>query len=369
MKREKIKMNNAIFIVTGENSCPYYDVGDELKVESSSLSISSFKPVCLYLSKKIETIVTETGNVSRFPQLGTRQFKSKAQHPEFDCGGCIGTIQFKHKQEKDYATLQMKLLKDSEEMRKRQHLEKYYNKMRQLEIFDSLEDDTLKDLIVFFDFKTVLPQKVLIEKDAPGTHLYIIISGEVDVIDDSRQKVLAMHSGEIFGEVSFLSGEPHSNSIHTAAATQVALLSIKDFRQIIKKHPPLQLFLFKLLIERVQAMALRSGNITSGMTGDLKEVPAVDLMQLINSSQKTGTVELVCEKGRAEVYFNEGEIIHALCGKLKGKEAVFTLLGFIKGQFTYSRGLPDEFKELPPIGGFIGMIMEGVQRIDEKSQQ
>jgi len=61
------KMNNVIFIVTGEKSCPYYNVGDELKVESGSLSISAFKPVCLYLSDTIKTVVTAPNNLSRFP--------------------------------------------------------------------------------------------------------------------------------------------------------------------------------------------------------------------------------------------------------------------------------------------------------------
>jgi len=360
-------MNNAIFIVTAEKSCPYYDVGDELKVESGSLSISAFKPTCLYLSDTIKTVVTKPDNLSRFPQLGSQQLMSTAKQAQFDCGGCTGEIQYKFKQEKDYTTLQMKLMKESEEKRKRQHLERYYNQMRQLGIFDALEDDSLKDLITFFEFKNFLPQKVLVEKDAPGTHLYILISGQVDVVNDSRQKIQTMNSGEIFGEVSLLSGDPHSNSIYTATAVQVALLSIKNFRQIIKKHPALQLFLFKMLIDRVQAIALRSGNISSGMTGDLKEVPTVDLMQLINSSQKTGSVELVCEKGKAELFFNEGEIVHARCGSLEGKEAVYTILGFTRGQFTYKRGLSEKLKSLPPVGGFIGMIMEGVQRIDEHS--
>lgn len=362
-------MNNAIFIVTSENSCPFYEIGDELKVENSSLSISSFKPVCLYLARAVEKSVTSPDSLSRFPQLGSNQPRAKTQQAQFDCGGCTGLIQYKFKQAKDYATLQMKLLKDSEEMRKRQHLEKYYNHMRRLEIFDSLEDDALKNLISFLEFKTILPQKVLVEKDSPGTHLYIIITGQVDVMGDSNQKISTMSSGEIFGEVSLLSGEPHSNSIHTAAATQVALLSIKNFRQIIKNHPSLQIFLFKLLITRVQAIALRSGKIASGMTGDLKEVPAVDLMQLINSSQKTGSIELACVDGKAQIYFNEGEIIHAHYNQVEGKEAVFTILGLKEGDFTYKRGISDEMKEMPPIGGFIGLMMEGVQRIDEDRQQ
>lgn len=369
MKKKNKKTNNAIFIITKEESCPLYDTGDELKVESGSLSISAFKPVCLFLSGQIEKIVTSPDSVSRFPKLGSQQIRPGTQQSQYDCGGCTGLIQFKFKQEKDYATLQMKLLKESEEQRKKQHLEKFYKLMRSLDIFKSLEDDSLRDLTLFLEFKNILPSKVLVEKGGPGTHLYIILKGQVAVVDENNQKTSEIHSGGIFGELSLLSGEPESNSFHTITGTQVALLSVKNFRQILKKHPPLQIFLFKLLIDRVQAMALRAGNIASGMTGDLEEVPAVDLMQLINSSQKTGSIELVCSEGRAQVYFKEGEIIHALFNKVEGKEAVFTILCIKKGHFTYNRGIPDEFKALDPIGGFIGLMMEGVQRIDEHSQQ
>lgn len=368
MKKKNRTISNAIFIVTNENSCPYYHLGDEIKVESSSISISAFKPVCLYLSREVEKIVTSPESVSRFPKLGSQQLRPDMQKSQYNCGGCTGLIQYKFKQEKDYATLQMKLLKESDELRKRQHLEKFYKLMRSLEIFNSLEDDALRDLTLFLEFKTVLPNKVLIEKGSPGTHLYIILKGEVAVVDDTGQKTSEIHPGGIFGELSLLSGEPESNSFHTVTGTQVALLSVKNFRQILKKHPALQIFLFKMLIDRVQAMALRAGNIASGMTGDLEEVPAVDLMQLINSSQKTGSIELVCFTGRAHIYFNEGEIVHALFNHLEGKEAVFAVLGVRQGHFTYSRGIPEEFKNLPPVGGFIGLMMEGVQRIDEHSQ-
>ncbi|MFW2366398.1 MAG: DUF4388 domain-containing protein [Desulforhopalus sp.] len=369
MKKKSKKASNAIFIVTKEESCPYYDIGDELKVESSSLSVSSFKPVCLFLSGEIEKIVTSPESMSRFPKLGSQQLRPGGQQSQYACGGCTGLIQFKYKQEKDYATLQMKLLKESEDQRKKQHLEKFYNLMRSLEIFKSLEDDALRDLTLFLEFKNILPSKVLVEKGAPGTHLYIILKGQVAVVDDNGQKTSEIHSGGIFGELSLLSGEPQSNSYNTITGTQVALLSVKNFRQILKKFPTLQIFLFKLLIDRVQAMALRAGNIASGMTGDLEEVPAVDLMQLINSSQKTGSIELVCPLGKAQVYFDEGEIIQAHLGELQDKDAVFAILGARKGHFTYNRGIPLELKGVSPIGGFIGLMMEGVQRIDEDSQE
>lgn len=369
MKKESIKTSNAVFLVTNEKSCPYYDLGDELRVENSTLSISSFKPVCLNLAESIKTVVTTPDTVSRFSSAGSQLLRPNAPQSNFDCGGCTGLIHYMFKQDKAYATLQMKLLMESEEVRKRKHLAKYYDLLRPLKLFDSLENDALGDLINLLEFKTVLPQKVLLDKGTQGTHLFILISGEVETSEINGQKISRMHAGDIFGALSLLSGEPHRNSIRTLTVTQVALLSSKNFRQILKSYPSLQIFLFKLLIKRVEAMALQSGQISSGMSGDLGEIATVDLLQLMNSAQKTGNIDIQSTKGTAQIYFKEGEIVYAHYKGLEGKEAVFSILGIKNGQFTYNRGISDEVDNLPPIGGFLGLVMEGVQRIDEQAQE
>ena len=63
------------------------------------------------------------------------------------------------------------------------------------------------------------------------------------------------------------------------------------------------------------------------MTGELAEINAIDLFQLINSSQKTGIIELTLQKGKAMVFFKEGEIIYARFLKFRQKDAVYALLG------------------------------------------
>ena len=172
--------------------------------------------------------------------------------------------------------------------------------------------------------------------------------------------------GEIFGEMSLLSGEAVSCSIHSLVKTEAALLSVKNFKHVLKKNPVLQLFLLKMLVDRAQAMALRSGNITSGMSGELNEISTVELLQLINSSQKTGHVELVLTDAKGSIFFSEGEIIHVRYKELRDKDALFALLGKKEGHFTYSKGVPMELTHLEPLGGFMGLIMEGVQFIDEQ---
>ena len=189
------------------------------------------------------------------------------------------------------------------------------------------------------------------------------------MIGDDGSKITEMREGEIFGEMSLLTGEPVNNTVQTIAATHVAMLSIKNFRQAIVQDPILQLFIFKMLIERAQTMALRSGNLTSGMTGGLAEISIVDLFQLINSGKKTGVVELILDQGKAYVLFQNGEIVHARFLKLRSEEAVFALLAIKKGHFTYTKGIPGEQKKMPTIGDFMALLMQGLQRIDELENQ
>jgi len=54
--------------------------------------------------------------------------------------------------------------------------------------------------------------------------------------------------------------------------------------------------------------------------------------------------------------------------KLDDKEALFSILSKNQGTFTYTSGLSEEDKKLPLIGGFMGLIMEGLRRIDENEE-
>lgn len=360
--RQERKFSEAIFIITEERSCPFYNVGEELKVENGSVVVPEVKPTCMILVEKLIAITTKKQTFERFSQLGV-------QKSNFDCGGCQGRIRFEYKKEKGFATLQMKLLSEAEARRRRQHLDKFFGRLRNFHLFESLDDDALGDLTALLELKKYPANKVVLKKGEPGTHLFVLLEGKVGVIADDGQRVAEMSKGEIFGEMSLLSGEPVSCSIHSLQETEVATLSIKNFKHVLKKYPVLQLFLLKMLVDRAQAMTLRSGNITSGMSGELDEINMVELFQLINSSQKTGTVDLILQDAKATVLFNEGELIDLKYRNLVGKEALFALLAQKSGHFTYTKGIPANMSHLAPLGSFMSLIMEGVQWIDEQAEQ
>jgi len=361
MQKKEEKFRDAIFVIVDEESCPFYSVGEEIKVESYGLSMSGYKPGCLYLARKIAAVVASKESFGGIAKVST-------QKTRFDCGGCEGMIHFEYKKDRDFATLQMKLLEEAEAKRRKKHLERYFGIMRKIKLFSPLEDDALSDLTLLLEFKTIPFGKVVVKKGAPGTNFFIILKGQVEVKADDGSKLSEHDEGEMFGEMSLLSAEPFSHSVFSVNTTQLAILSVKNFKEILKKYPVLQMFLFKLLVDQAQAMALKSGNISSGMTGDFSEIAPVDLFQLINSSMKTGTLDLALEKGRAMVFFREGEIVYARYQKLRNKEALYSLLGLRKGRFSYTKGIPDVLAKVQPIGGFMGMMMEGVQRLDESQE-
>ena len=362
MKKKEEKFRDAIFVIVDEESCPIYSVGDEIKVENYGLSMTDFKPGCLYLARKVAEVVASKESFGGLTKVTT-------QKTRFDCGGCEGLIHFEFKKDRDFATLQMKLLEAAEEKRRKKHLEKYFGVLRRFKLFEPLEDDDLADLTMLLEFKTIPFGKVVVKKGAPGTNFFIIMKGDVEVKADDGTKLTELGVGEMFGEMSLLSAEPFTHSIFSVNTTQFAVLSVKNFKEILKKYPVLQMFIFKLLVERAQAMSLKAGNIASGMTGELSEISPVDLFQLINSSQKTGTIDLSLEKGRGMVFFKEGEIVYARYLKLRNKQAICALLEIKKGNFNYTKGIPEVLTQQPPIGGFMGLMMEGLQNIDEKTAQ
>lgn len=121
------------------------------------------------------------------------------------------------------------------------------------------------------------------------------------------------------------------------------------------------------MMTRAKANLIRSSQINSGMNGELACISLVDLFQLINTSRKSGRLDLMLPDGQACVLFNEeGEIIHATYGRSRGKEALFILLSQKNGTFTYTvEQLPDAYRKKQRLGEFMTLLMEGLQHVDE----
>jgi len=175
-----------------------------------------------------------------------------------------------------------------------------------------------------------------------------------------------MGRGDVFGEMSLLSGDRVTTTIMATEPCRIATLSQKNFRHVLNRFPALQVFLYKLLVGRITTINLqRSEELASGMVGQLADIPPLELCQMINANQKTGGLKLEMGKDKANLLFNEGELVSATFNGKQGKEAFYDALAIIDGRFKFTHGLGRSDLALDVLGGFMGMLMEGMKRIDD----
>ncbi|CAK8720791.1 hypothetical protein KKHLCK_09985 [Candidatus Electrothrix laxa] len=371
------EFSNFIFIVTEAYSCPLYKVGEEFTVRNFTLSTKRDKQTCLLLMQEFMKVLSvpeslldprrgASANSFILPQQNMQRIK-------FECGGCSGLIRFECKKpQKSYAvTVQGQLIEEKNREAEKQATElvrkKIYTFLRRVKMFDELDSDTLQYLALLMHLRRYDANKMLIEEGMPGTHLYILLAGQAGVINKNGEIFAKLKRGEVFGETSLLTGRPAYPSVCSLSPVQLIVLNSKNFRQALSSYPNLNSFFWNIMMNRAKANLIRSCQINSGMSGELACISLVDLFQLINSGRKSGTLDLILPYGHACVLFNEeGEIVHAACEQLHGKEALFALLAQEDGSFTYTvERLPDTYRKKQRLGEFMSLLLEGLQHVDE----
>lgn len=354
-----MQFRDGVFIITEENHCPLYNAGEEMEVNEGVLTLPISKPTCLTLAKDLVEIASVVKKFERYKRGAQEKVK-------FECGGCTGLIRFEYKKDKGFATLQMKLLAAAERKEKLQDASRYTTLLRSIDTFSALGDEDLFDLATLLEFVDYPWQFPITQKGDPGNRLFILLSGRAEVLDDHGVILAEMHKGEVFGEMSLLSGDRVTMTIMAATPCQVAVMNQKDFHHILNRFPTLQVFFYKLLVKRITKInEQRAEELASGMVGQLTDISAVELCQMINANQKTGRLNIEFNDARGHILFNEGEIVHADYNGTEGKDGFYDMLALEDGRFKFIQGLSKGDKELDVIGGFMGMVMEAMKRLDD----
>jgi len=354
-----MQFRNGVFIITEEKHCPLYNVGEELRVDEGFLKLPGSKPTCLTLTSDL----IELASRDIIYESYIHGNKGKAK---FDCGGCTGIIRFEYKQLKEFATVQMKLLAAADRRAKLKSSIDFADLLRSIAIFEPLSDNDLLDLAVLLKLEEYHWGFPILQKGDPPSYLFIIISGKVEVMDEDGVRLAEMGRGDVFGEMSLLSGDSVTTTIMAMEPCRIATLSQKNFRHVLNRFPALQVFLYKLLVGRITSINLqRAEELSSGMVGQLADIPPIELCQMINSNQKTGRLQLEVGQKKASLLFNEGELVSAAFNGKVEKEAFYDTLAITDGRFKFIQGLGAKEMKLDVLGGFMGMLMEGMRRVDD----
>jgi len=118
----------------------------------------------------------------------------------------------------------------------------------------------------------------------------------------------------------------------------------------------------RLLQEQMEKMGARGGAVT----GRLSEMNLLDWMTSLEQGRKTCALVLRAGGDLCTIYFNEGQVSHAVYGDAKGDAAVFKVLKWTEGdwELDFSKTSTERTTTMSTQG----LMMEGLRLLDEANR-
>jgi CRP-like cAMP-binding protein len=355
--------SEVVFRIAKNKRCPCYETGEEFRLSGNALLLELEKEktfistavitppfnkrTCRTLLADLTRSLIEYGSVDRIPA------------EEIPCSGCTGMVHVMPRiDDREPAGSTQKSRSDN--------IDIIAGLLSNFSIFQSLDRHNLRDIVSLLKVKKYPSDRVILKKGAPAQNLYIILSGEVDVLDEEGVCLSTLRKGDVFGEMSLISGNPVGATVKVVQPATVIFIRGQDFRRVLNRYPSIQMYLARLLAQRLEESNLvRAEEIASGMAGRLAEMPPSELAQTLNLNQKTGILSLTLPGGPAELIFRNGDLVKARYNDEEGQEAFFAILSESEGRFQFHPKLSEEEENLPVLGAFMEILLDGLRRMDE----
>lgn len=129
-----------------------------------------------------------------------------------------------------------------------------YERIKEVEIFAPLSEEETEAIADAAHLRVFAPDEAIVQKDQPGGSMFVVHKGivEIQTIDDEgeRQIVSTLREGDVFGEMSLLTGEPRSADVVAKEETKVLQIGKHCLKPILDKNPKLIKLLSKIVEER-----------------------------------------------------------------------------------------------------------------------
>lgn len=351
----------ADFVIVRDKGCPIYTVNERFNISGQRLFIPKNKPTCILLVRDITQIIIQAlNNSGRNPR--------KRQEESYSCSGCSGgLINFVEDVKKPSASSKAHIMTEAERREQASVMGAITNMLSTFTFFQALDEDSLQDIISALTVDSFKVGEIILRRGEEGKKLYIIVSGRVEILDDKDVGFTFLDRGEIFGEMSLLSGNPVNATVRAVQPLKALVLNRVDLDNLLLQHPNLQEIFTSLIVKRLStSKSEKPSEVDAGMAGKLTDIPASELFQMFHDNAKTGQIVLNLAKGDAALLFLNGEIVKATYHGLQGLEAFFDILREKDGRFRFIAEMPAGETPTEPIGGFMKILMEGLRLIDEE---
>jgi GNAT superfamily N-acetyltransferase len=118
----------------------------------------------------------------------------------------------------------------------------------ELPLFRGLEPEQVRRLAGTCHLARFAAGDIIFDEGREEPTLFIVLSGEADVRrSGSTHRVGVVRSGECLGEMSLLTGRPHSASVVAVADIDAATLSHQELQGLVRARPDIGLVIFRNL--------------------------------------------------------------------------------------------------------------------------
>jgi CRP/FNR family transcriptional regulator, cyclic AMP receptor protein len=352
-----------LFKIVENRSCPLYDYNEQFTlsgiaiplenntensfITTSIITYPTGKKVCKILNGDLSKLVIQYERGNKIPVC------------MISCSGCTGSIRLEHSYDDDIQRLHQDTLSD--ELGSIMHL------LSSFPFFKNIDQKNLDAVISYFRLNKYKPGDMVIKKGDAGGRFYIIVSGCVNVLNDAGIIISTLDTGEVFGEMSLICNENVNATIQVKEPSSILYIDQPNFNKILDIYPAIQLYFSRLMAERLnKSNKIRAEDLSSGITGNLSEIPPEALFQTLNMNNKTGILTISdLSKGTARFSFRQGALIKAKYDEHAGDMAFYQILKENSGRFRFTPGIAQEDFSTPEIGFFMKLLMEGMRRLDE----
>lgn len=111
--------------------------------------------------------------------------------------------------------------------------------LKHVPVFENLNNYELEQVKRLVHHRSYQPDEYVFRRNAPGEGMYIILKGNVEILDQNENSLAILEEGDFFGDLSLLDKEPRS--AHAIARDHSELLGFfrPDLETLIKRKPDL----------------------------------------------------------------------------------------------------------------------------------
>lgn len=125
-------------------------------------------------------------------------------------------------------------------------------RLAQIEVMRDLPPTEVQAIIPLLKPCMAESADVLCQEGTPGDSLYLILSGEADVLK-RKQPITVLGPGEVFGEMAVLTGSPRSATVVARTPMELYELKKSDFDLVLTRSPHIAGALSRILARRLEA--------------------------------------------------------------------------------------------------------------------